>query len=86
MISSGSPSASVTSSAGPCQGRLCGLTVAAVIARERGVAVAEVGHQRVRPPIKPLTLGELAGLDGAPGAGASLDDLPIEPFRIDRLE
>ncbi len=61
---------------GPCQGRLCGLTAAAVIARERGVAMAEVGHQRVRPPLKPLTLGELAGLDGAPGAGASLDDLP----------
>lgn len=51
---------------GPCQGRLCGLTAAAVIARERGVAMAEVGHQRVRPPVKPLTLGELAGLDAAP--------------------
>jgi NADPH-dependent 2,4-dienoyl-CoA reductase/sulfur reductase-like enzyme len=59
---------------GPCQGRLCGLTAAAVIARERGVSMAEVGHQRVRPPVKPLTLGELAGLDGAP---ASVMDSPV---------
>ncbi len=48
---------------GPCQGRLCALTVAEVIAAARGVPVPEVGSYRVRPPIKPLTLGELAALD-----------------------
>jgi NADPH-dependent 2,4-dienoyl-CoA reductase/sulfur reductase-like enzyme len=45
---------------GPCQGRLCGLTVAEVIAEKRGVAVAEVGYYRLRPPLKPITLGQLA--------------------------
>jgi NADPH-dependent 2,4-dienoyl-CoA reductase/sulfur reductase-like enzyme len=47
---------------GPCQGRLCGLTVTEVIAHERGVSPAEVGHYRIRPPIKPITLAELAEL------------------------
>ena len=48
---------------GPCQGRLCGLTVSEIIAAERGKTVAETGYYRIRPPIKPVTLGELAGLD-----------------------
>lgn len=46
---------------GPCQGRLCGLTVTEVIADARGVAPADVGYYRIRPPIKPVSLGELAG-------------------------
>jgi len=49
---------------GPCQGRLCGLTVAEVIAEARGKPVAEIGYYNIRPPIKPVTLGELAALDG----------------------
>lgn len=47
---------------GPCQGRLCGLTVAEVIADVRGVPVREVGCFRLRPPVKPITLGELAAM------------------------
>ena len=46
---------------GPCQGRLCGLTVTEVIADARKVSPATVGYYRIRPPIKPLALGELAG-------------------------
>lgn len=46
---------------GPCQGRLCGLTVTELIAQGRGVTPQEVGYYRIRPPIKPVTLGELAG-------------------------
>jgi hypothetical protein len=46
---------------GPCQGRLCGLTVTEVIAEARKVEPETVGYYRIRPPIKPLTLGELAG-------------------------
>ena len=46
---------------GPCQGRMCGLTVTEVIANARGVSAEEVGYYRIRPPIKPITLGELAG-------------------------
>jgi NADPH-dependent 2,4-dienoyl-CoA reductase/sulfur reductase-like enzyme len=48
---------------GPCQGRLCGLTVVEMIAESRGVPVAEVGYYRIRPPVKPVTLGDMATLD-----------------------
>ncbi len=47
---------------GPCQGRFCGLTVSEMIAEARGVSVSEVGAMRIRPPVKPLMLGELADL------------------------
>ncbi|GGJ89115.1 FAD/NAD(P)-dependent oxidoreductase [Pseudomonas matsuisoli] len=45
---------------GPCQGRMCGLTVTEIIAKSRGLTPDEVGYYRIRPPIKPITLGELA--------------------------
>jgi hypothetical protein len=47
---------------GPCQGRLCGLTVTELIANERGISPADVGYYRLRFPIKPITLAELASL------------------------
>jgi thioredoxin reductase/bacterioferritin-associated ferredoxin len=47
---------------GPCQGRLCGLTVTELIAQARGVTPQEVGYYRLRPPVKPITLAELASL------------------------
>jgi NADPH-dependent 2,4-dienoyl-CoA reductase/sulfur reductase-like enzyme len=47
---------------GPCQGRFCGLTVSELIAEASGRGVAEVGYYRLRPPVKPVTLAELAGL------------------------
>jgi NADPH-dependent 2,4-dienoyl-CoA reductase/sulfur reductase-like enzyme len=47
---------------GPCQGRLCNLTVTELVAAQRGVTPAEAGTYRVRPPFKPVTLGELAAL------------------------
>jgi thioredoxin reductase/bacterioferritin-associated ferredoxin len=47
---------------GPCQGRLCGLTVTELIAHARGVDPQEVGYYRLRPPVKPITLAELASL------------------------
>jgi hypothetical protein len=47
---------------GPCQGRLCGLTITELIAAERDSTPAEVGYYRLRPPVKPITLGELASL------------------------
>lgn len=43
---------------GPCQGRLCGLTVTETIAQSRNVNPSEVGYYRIRPPIKPITLGD----------------------------
>ena len=47
---------------GPCQGRFCGLTVSEIIAEARSVPIQEIGYYRIRPPIKPVTLGELAAL------------------------
>jgi NADPH-dependent 2,4-dienoyl-CoA reductase/sulfur reductase-like enzyme len=47
---------------GPCQGRLCGLTVTEMIAAERKVSPAEVGYYRLRFPIKPITVAEIASL------------------------
>lgn len=48
---------------GPCQGRQCGYTVAHLLAAAQGRPVAEVGFYRIRPPLKPVTLGELAALE-----------------------
>lgn len=48
---------------GPCQGRQCGSTVAALLADELGNSPAEVGYYNIRFPIKPVSLGELASLD-----------------------
>lgn len=47
---------------GPCQGRLCGPTVVELIAQANGTTPAEVGYYRLRPPVKPVTLAELAAL------------------------
>jgi bacterioferritin-associated ferredoxin len=47
---------------GPCQGRLCGLTVTELIAAERRMTPEQVGYYRLRPPVKPITLAELASL------------------------
>lgn len=47
---------------GPCQGRLCGLTVTELIAETRGTVPDEVGYYRLRPPVKPISLAELASL------------------------
>lgn len=48
---------------GPCQGRLCGLTVVEMIAECRGLPVSDVGYYRIRPPVKPVTVGDLAELN-----------------------
>jgi NADPH-dependent 2,4-dienoyl-CoA reductase/sulfur reductase-like enzyme len=47
---------------GPCQGRLCGLTVTETIAETRGLSPSEIGYYRLRPPVKPVTLAEIATL------------------------
>ncbi len=47
---------------GPCQGRLCGLTVTELLADAHGLTPDEVGYYRLRPPVKPITVGELASL------------------------
>ena len=54
---------------GPCQGRQCAYTVAHILAEAEGRAVPELGLYRARPPLKPLTIGELAALDVTGGSG-----------------
>lgn len=48
---------------GPCQGRLCGLTVSSVMSRARACDQDETGYFRIRPPLKPLRLEELVTFD-----------------------
>jgi len=45
---------------GPCQGRYCGLTVNRLLAEANGASPEATGYYRLRPPIKPVTLGELS--------------------------
>ncbi|TVT78189.1 MAG: FAD-dependent oxidoreductase [Denitromonas halophila] len=54
---------------GPCQGRMCGVTVAQLIAQTRGVSVEDAGYYRIRPPLKPIPLAALASMDETPPAG-----------------
>jgi NADPH-dependent 2,4-dienoyl-CoA reductase/sulfur reductase-like enzyme len=49
---------------GPCQGRMCGLTITDIIAKETALPEDTVGSFRIRSPIKPVTLAELASLAG----------------------
>ncbi|MCG7363772.1 FAD-dependent oxidoreductase [Roseomonas sp. ACRSG] len=49
---------------GPCQGRMCGTTVAALLAEAQGIPISEAGALRPRAPFKPITVGELADLPG----------------------
>lgn len=48
---------------GPCQGRFCGLTVTEILAKETGQSQDETGAFRIRSPLKPVTLGELAAFE-----------------------
>jgi len=47
---------------GPCQGRLCGLTVTELMAEARAKTPEEIGYYRLRAPVKPIMLSELARL------------------------
>ena len=48
---------------GPCQSRMCGLPLAEIVADRRQVATPTVGYLKIRPPLKPITLGQLADLE-----------------------
>ena len=62
---------------GPCQGRMCGLTVTEVLAAAHGKSPVAIGAYRIRPPLKPLSLAELADMEtgesevtlGSPSSG-----------------
>ena len=48
---------------GPCQGRQCDNAVSQIVAHELGVDMLVAGGYRIRPPIRPLTIEQLAALD-----------------------
>lgn len=47
---------------GPCQGRMCGITVTQVLAKALARSPGEVGSYRIRAPLKPVPLGSIAAL------------------------
>lgn len=48
---------------GPCQGRMCGSAVLELAVEASGVAAEQIRALRQRPPIKPISLEELAAAD-----------------------
>lgn len=50
---------------GPCQGRQCGYAVQALIAEVHDIPQGDVAFFNIRPPLKPVTLGEIASLEEA---------------------
>lgn len=48
---------------GPCQGRMCGPALGEIVAAERETTVPAVGLLKIRPPLKPISLGEVAAMD-----------------------
>ncbi len=45
---------------GPCQGRQCGLVISQIVGSESGKDMDSVGYLNIRPPLKPITVGEIA--------------------------
>jgi len=47
---------------GPCQGRYCGLSVTQILSAANEIPPNKTGYYRIRPPLKPITLGEIAAM------------------------
>lgn len=47
---------------GPCQGRMCGLTVCELMAQQTMQGPGNIGYMSIRPPVKPVNLGEISQL------------------------
>ena len=58
---------------GPCQGRMCGPAQAEVIAAELDLSPDRAGRLNIRPPLKPVSLAEIAqmSLHVGPAAGSN---------------
>lgn len=63
---------------GPCQGRMCSINSIHLCARENGSTVGETGTTTARPPIRPVTLGALAGQNMQPVALTPIHDWHLE--------
>jgi sarcosine oxidase subunit alpha len=62
----------LTVTMGPCQGRMCQLPAARLIARESGEELASVGTTTARPPWSAVPLGALAGRPIEPAKRSAL--------------
>ena len=63
-----------TISMGPCQGKMCSLNTIHLCARENGWTIEETGTTTARPPMKPVTLGALAGQNMEPVQQTAVHD------------
>jgi NADPH-dependent 2,4-dienoyl-CoA reductase/sulfur reductase-like enzyme len=52
---------------GPCQGRQCGYTLTRILSAAQCRSPEEVGFLHIRPPLKPITLGQIASLGDSDG-------------------
>lgn len=48
---------------GPCQGRTCSRLIARIIADKTNRTLRDIGYPVVRPPVRPVEIGILAGDD-----------------------
>ena len=62
---------------GPCQGRMCAATVTEMLATGGRMTPQEAGTFRLRPPVKPIPLAELAALPATPEALIAVTGEPI---------
>ena len=53
---------------GPCQGRLCSSTVTEILAEVQNRSPEAIGYYRLRAPVKPVPLSEIAALPQTPEA------------------
>ncbi len=48
---------------GPCQGRMCGPALGEIVAAQLESSIASAGLLKIRPPLKPIPLEEVAAMD-----------------------
>lgn len=60
---------------GPCQGRWCGTSVAELIGEVQQRRPGEIGYYRIRAPVKPVTIDELASAS-SPGGDVVRGEFP----------
>ncbi|MBX3099384.1 MAG: FAD-dependent oxidoreductase [Salinibacterium sp.] len=69
---------------GPCQGRMCGRHIAAMIATQRGVPRGDVSPATPRMPARPIAIGTIADqVVNDPGLFTPTENDPVEPPRVD---
>ncbi|MDK1378160.1 MULTISPECIES: NAD(P)/FAD-dependent oxidoreductase [unclassified Sinorhizobium] len=52
--------ARVRAGMGPCRGQMCSMATAAILSKKLGIGAGDIELATVRPPIRPLTIGQLA--------------------------